>query len=346
MNPKKPAGALPLKPSSGACPQGAIDESTHCGTAVFLTVMNSSQGLAMSKPKVNSEEFKKLLDRIKVWAVQAMFSDDDLLEQLVLKGGNAMALVHQISARSSVDLDFSLQQDFGDDFSNIEERISRVLTETFRSNGFEVFDFKMLEKPKAISDDMKHFWGGYGLEFKLASADVYSQYSSNLDELRNRAINLGQGPKFLIDISRFEYVGGKQKVDFDGYVIYVYSPEMIVCEKLRAICQQLPEYGPIIKRGRPGSARPKDFVDIFVLMDALKLDLTTETVRETLVSMFAMKMVPMEFLGKVPDSYEFHLTGFSSVKDTVASDFKLEAFDFYFKYTLTLIDQLKPFWHK
>lgn len=47
-----------------------------------------------------------MLDRIKILAVQAMFSDDDLLEQLVLKGGNAMALVHQISARASVDLDF------------------------------------------------------------------------------------------------------------------------------------------------------------------------------------------------------------------------------------------------
>lgn len=312
----------------------------------FRVAMNSDQEYEMNKPKPNAVDFKKLLDRIKIWAVQAMFSDDELLEELVLKGGNAMALVHKISARSSVDLDFSLKQDFGGDISKIGERISGVLSETFRANGYEVFDFKMLEKPKAISDDMKHFWGGYGLEFKLASADVFTQYSANLEELRKRAINLGEGPKFLIDISRFEYVGGKQRVDFDGYVIYVYSPEMIVCEKLRAICQQMPEYGPIIKRDRAGTARPKDFVDIFVLMDVLKLDFTTETVRETLVSMFAMKKVPLEFLGKVPDSYEFHLAGFSSVKDTVASDFQLEAFDYYFKYTLALIDQLKPFWYK
>jgi len=34
-----------------------------------------------------------LLDRIKLLAIQAMFLDDALLEQLVLKGGNAMALV-------------------------------------------------------------------------------------------------------------------------------------------------------------------------------------------------------------------------------------------------------------
>jgi Nucleotidyl transferase AbiEii toxin, Type IV TA system len=322
-------------------------EAQYLEATVLLRVtMNSDQEYEMNKPKPNVEDYEKLLDRIKAWAVQAMFSDDELLEELVLKGGNAMALVHKISARSSVDLDFSLKQDFGGDIAKIEARISRVLSETFRANGYEVFDFKMLEKPKAISDDMKHFWGGYGLEFKLASTDAFNQYSASLEELRKRAINLGQGQKFLIDISRFEYVGGKQRVDFDGYVIYVYSPEMIVCEKLRAICQQMPEYGPFIKRDRAGSARPKDFVDIFVLMDGLTLDLNNETVRQTLVSMFEIKNVPLEFLGKVSDTYEFHLAGFSSVKDTVASDFQLKAFDYYFKYTVALIDQLKPFWHK
>lgn len=302
--------------------------------------------LIMNKAKTPPENFKKLLDKIKIWAVQAMFSDDELLEQLVLKGGNAMALVHQISARASVDLDFSLRQDFDGDIAKAEARISRVLSETFRANQFDVFDFKMVEKPKAISDDMKEFWGGYSVEFKLAATDVYAEHSADLETLRRRAINLGQGTKFLIDISRFEYVAGKQKVDFDGYVIYVYSPEMIVCEKLRAICQQMPEYGPIIKRDRAGSARARDFVDIFVLMDTLKLDLMTETARETLVAMFDMKKVPLEFLGKVPDTYELHLAGYSSVKDTVSPEFQLKDFDYYFKYVLVLIDRLKPVWDK
>lgn len=300
----------------------------------------------MKNAKVSTEDSKRLLDRIKVWAIKAMYSDDELLEQLVLKGGNAMALVHQISARSSVDLDFSLQQDFDDDIATIEKRILEVLSDTFRDNGFKVFDFKMLEKPKSLSDDMKHFWGGYGLEFKLATLEVFAQYSGSIEDLRRRAINLGQGQKFLIDISRFEYVGGKQRVDFDGYVIYVYSPEMIVCEKLRAICQQMPDYGPIIKRERAGSARPKDFVDIYVLMESLKLDITTEAVRETLTSMFETKKVPLEFLGAVHSTYDFHLTGFNAVRDTVASDFLLHPFDFYFDYVLALIEKLKPIWHK
>ena len=300
----------------------------------------------VNKPKTSPEEFQTLLDKIKIWAIQAMFSDDELLEQLVLKGGNAMALVHQISARASTDLDFSLRQDFSGEIASVEGRISRTLLDTFRSNGFEVFDFKMVERPRAVSDDMKNFWGGYGVEFKLAMSEVFAAHSADLETLRRRAINLGQGTRFLIDISRFEYVAGKQLVDFDGYVIYVYSPEMIVCEKLRAICQQMPEYGPIIKRERAGSARARDFVDIFVLMNTLKLDLTTESARETLVAMFEIKKFPLDFLSKVPGTYEFHLAGYSSVQDTVSPEFQLKDFDYYFRYTLELIDQLKPVWHK
>lgn len=285
------------------------------------------------------------LDRIKIWAVQAMFADDELLEELVLKGGNAMALIHKISARASVDLDFSLKQDFGESTADVEARINNTLAETFREHGLEVFDFKMMEKPKAISDDMKDFWGGYAVEFKLATSDVFKEWSTDLDTLRRRAINLGQGTKFLIDISRFEYTDGKQAVDFEGYVIYVYSPEMIVCEKLRAICQQMEEYGPIIKRGRAGSARPKDFVDIFVLIDKLKLNLSNDKMRQMLVSMFEVKKVPLNFLANIRNTFDFHSAGFPAVKSTVAADFPLQDFRFYFDFTVDLVKSLEALWN-
>ncbi len=160
----------------------------------------------MKKSDLKAPDAAALLNKIKILAVQAMFSDDDLLEQLVLKGGNAMALVHQISARASVDLDFSLKQDFGDDVAGAEARIHKALTETFRASGYEVFDFRMIEKPRAISEDMRDFWGCYAVEFKLASADVFAEHHEDMEVLRRRAVNLGQGTKFLIDISRFEYV--------------------------------------------------------------------------------------------------------------------------------------------
>lgn len=307
---------------------------------------SASKGAAKAAGKASKgPSQQQLLDQIKILAVKAMFSDDELLDELVLKGGNAMALVHQVSARASVDLDFSLKQDFGADIAGAEARIRVALSKTFRENGYEVFDFKMIEKPRAISEDMRDFWGGYAVEFKLATSAVFAEHGNDVEALRQRAINLGLGTKFLIDISRFEYVEDKEPATLDGYTIYVYSPVMIVCEKLRAICQQMADYGPIIKRGRPGSARPRDFLDIFVLMDTLKLDLGAEKTHQILRSMFEIKKVPLALLGKVPDTYEFHATGFPAVEATVAPSFKLREFRFYFDYTLEIVDRLKPVWN-
>ena len=203
-----------------------------------------------------------------------------------------------------------------------------------------------METRNSAEKRLKDFWGGYAVEFKLATTEIYSEHSSDLDVLRRRAINLGQGPKFLIDISRFEYIEDKQHFDFDGTVIYVYSPLMIVCEKLRAICQQMVEYGPIIRRDRAGSARPKDFVDIFVLVNAIELDLTGEEMQKNLTAMFAIKKVPLTFLGLIPNYYQFHLAGFPAVKATVSPDFEIKEFDFYFNYVLDLVNRLKPTWNK
>lgn len=301
-------------------------------------------GMNREKPAAQASD-AGMLERIKILAVQAMFSDDDLLEKLVLKGGNAMVLIHRISARSSVDLDFSLEQDFGDDVAGVGDRIEKLLAETFKADGFHLFDFEMIEKPKAISEDMKHFWGGYELVFKLATAATYADYGGDMEALRKRALNLGRGTKFSLDISRFEYVEDKEPADLEGYTIYVYSPVMIVCEKLRAICQQMPDYGPIIKRARAGSARPRDFVDIFVLVEKLGVDVGSEKTQQILRSMFAVKKVPLQFLSKVAETYEFHAAGYPAVQATVDPGFDLKEFRFYFDYVLQLIERLKPVWN-
>jgi len=65
-----------------------------------------------------------------------------------------------------------------------------------------------------------------------------------LQKLRREAENVAPGHKktFEIDISKYEYCGGKTQKEYEGYKIYVYSLEMIIFEKLRAICQQTEEY--------------------------------------------------------------------------------------------------------
>ena len=41
------------------------------------------------------------LEAIKRTAIVAMFADDELMDVLVLKGGNAMDIVHQVNSRAS-----------------------------------------------------------------------------------------------------------------------------------------------------------------------------------------------------------------------------------------------------
>jgi hypothetical protein len=296
-------------------------------------------GVDVAKAKVDrkSEEIAAL-DRIKKLAVMAMFSDDDLLEELVFKGGNAMALIHKLTSRESVDLDFSLKHDFPDGVEAMTTRISAALLRTFRPAGYEPFDLKMEEKPAQISDDMAAFWGGYAVEFKLVTSKQFAAHKDNLEQLRREALSIGRGKKFIIEISRFEYVEDKQENELDGYRIYVYSPTMIACEKLRAICQQMEEYAPVVKRSdkRPGSQRARDFLDIHTLVDRLMLDLASPKAIDMIREMFKLKRVELSWLGNIEKYREFHRQGFPSVQATVSPGFELQSFDFYFDYVTAL----------
>lgn len=297
----------------------------------------------MSQSATASNELQ-LLEQIKRIGVMAMFSDDELFDHLVLKGGNAMDLIHRLSSRASVDLDFSMQHDFPEGIELFCRRVEHTLVKTFRQHGYEVFDVKMEERPENISKDMVDFWGGCKVEFKLIGADKFEKLFGDISELRKNALQIGQGKKFLIDISRFEYTLGKNEAYLEGYRIYVYSPEMIVCEKLRAICQQMPEYGPVIRRSRAGSARARDFLDIYVLINSLRLDISTEENRTILTEMFKVKKVPLPFLGLIKNYQEFHKVDFPAVVATVKVGMSIESFDFYFDFVLRLVDQLESLW--
>jgi hypothetical protein len=272
-----------------------------------------------------------------------MFSDDLLMERLVLKGGNALDLVHGVSARASVDVDLSIDGDFAsEERLSLRGRIERVLGDTFRPEGYQVFDVKFEEEPRGLTADLEHFWGGYSVEFKLIGLDRYEELRDNTELLRRNAVLLGKGSKFSIDISKHEYTAGKTRVDFDGFAVFVYTPEMIVCEKLRAICQQMREYGPVVKRDRPGSSRARDFIDIHTIMNAKEVDLATARNRELLAQIFAAKRVRLSLLRGINEYREFHRTSYSAVRDTVKAGVTLRAFDFYVDFVIDLVRQLEP----
>ena len=77
-----------------------------------------------------NDDSLEFLQRVRTLVVVAMFSDDVLMRRLVLKGGNLMDLVYDISARSSLDVDFSIDGDFPD-AANLASRVETALMSTF-----------------------------------------------------------------------------------------------------------------------------------------------------------------------------------------------------------------------
>ncbi len=289
---------------------------------------------------VDKTESDKIL-KIKRLVVIAMFSDDYFLERFVLKGGNAMDLILNVGTRASIDIDLSMESDFKpEELPAVRQKLENTLQNTFKPEYYRVFDVVCEPKPEPISPEIAGFWGGYDISFKLIEAAREKACAGNLDAMRRNAVKIGAKGKFEIDISRYEFCGLKKAHDLDGYRIFVYTPEMLVCEKLRAICQQMPDYGPVIKRSRPGTARARDFVDIHGIIEKFKLEPTTAGNLQLLKDIFESKRVPLEFLGRVGDFRDFHRGNFQAVKDTVKPGVALQEFDFYFDFIVELGQQI------
>lgn len=283
-------------------------------------------------------------NKIKRVAILALFSEKELSNALVLKGGNVLDLIYDINHRFSMDLDFSIEGDFRV-VRDVQEKLKQALESTFKKHGYEVFDVSLKECPPLVSDDMAHFWGGYKITFKVIRSTDFVLLSNNPDMLRMQALTLGkrQAKPFEIDISKFEFCEPKISASLDGKMIYVYTPEMILFEKLRAICQQLPGYSRIVNSPNR-RMRAKDFFDIHSVCNALNPDLTTARAGVLLGKIFQTKRVPLFFLSHIEESREFHRPDFRNVELTVKPGYELRDFDFYFDYVLEKADQLKPFW--
>ena len=291
-------------------------------------------------------DFLKLVRRL---VIVALFSDDELMERLVLKGGNLLDLAYGVSTRSSTDVDLSIDGDFGS-LDDLKIRVRKVLSITFGEHGYIVFDVTLTEEPPPRTNDaMKDFWGGYRITFKLADEDTFKKYENDPQRLRQRAKSLGQGDSkpFKIDISKHEYCDDKQSYFVDDVSVYGYSPAMTVAEKLRAICQQMPEYAPIIgRKNRGGALRARDFLDIYMVADKYSVDFDDEEFRQVVRKVFDVKRVPLELIGKIESTRDFHSHDFAGVEDTVYADVEIKDFDFYFDFVLEKVAALEALWHK
>jgi hypothetical protein len=282
-----------------------------------------------------------LIERIKRQAIIAVFSNDDLMDRLVLKGGNLLDLVYQISTRASKDLDFSMEGEFSS-VDELRTKLSPALTVAFREIGFEMFDLDITLQPPKLTEDRKHFWGGYRVYFKLIESEKARSFP-NEDSLRRNAVPLGSNnsTRFRIDISKHEYCPDRRQHTFDGYAIYTYSPSLFVAEKLRAICQQHLEYARQLQHNR--TARARDFVDICTVIDQIGINTTSKEFHNLVAKVFAQKMVPLTLLGRIEEDRDFHRPDFTSVVDTVKPGVQLRDFDDYFDRVVALAGQLESF---
>jgi predicted nucleotidyltransferase component of viral defense system len=299
----------------------------------------------MAKTKPDSSN---IFTTIKSIALKALFSDDELLDMLVLKGGNALTLIYKLINRASIDLDFSIQEKIKEqDFERIKERINKTLVNNFDENGYKVIDFDFRERPREANTKRPDFWGGYRIEFKVIEKSLYNQFNKDIEALRRNAAIIASGQQriFSIDISKYEYCITKERHEFEGLTIYVYSPEMIVFEKLRAICQQMEEYLQSVNANMKNSSeRARDFFDIYNIVNILGIEVVKEDSLEIFTNIFGMKQVQIGLLGKIGDTREFHKIGYSSLKDTVAPGDNLLVFDSYFDFVVDLGIKLKVLW--
>jgi predicted nucleotidyltransferase component of viral defense system len=294
------------------------------------------RGAAGRIPEQGGSSAVKIED-IRRTIVIALVSDDELMNTLVLKGGNALALVHKIGTRSSLDLDFSMESDFSDP-ERVKTRMQRALEREFRTLEIEVFDFQWKPMPSSKHPSTPAWWGGYQVEFKLTPAKL-ATITKGIQHKRATALTVDPGSQsrtFAIDISKYEYIAPKVAAELDHYTVFVYPPKLIVLEKLRAICQQMPEYSHLPPRQK--RPRPRDFFDIHSIATTEEIDLAEAKDAATLKLVFKAKEVALELLDKIKvrETYQFHDEGWQSV---IVSAKPQQEFRFYFEFVCNLVSR-------
>jgi hypothetical protein len=237
----------------------------------------------------------------------------------VLKGGNAISLVHRLSSRTSLDLDFSLERDFADP-EEAKTRMFKALRDRSFPLGFVVFDERFKARPGARGADPQKLWGGYRLSFKLIDRQKHAALGGDVEAIRRESLETGPEQRriFAVDFSSFEYCGGKTEVELDEYAFYVYSPPMIAVEKLRAICQQMPEY-TLRRRPQP---RARDFFDIHELIVNANVCFGSPENLALAERIFAAKRVPLELIPRIAAQREFHRPDWPAVQASVPAQLK------------------------
>ena len=131
------------------------------------------------------------LDWLRRNFIAALASDDVLDECLVLKGGNALSLIHGIGLRASTDIDYSIEATLHDPVG-FGRRAERALRERLETNGLVLFDWTFERRPKKGPDDSK--WGGHTATFKVIDKAAFDATRS-IEQLRRESIPVLPNPR-------------------------------------------------------------------------------------------------------------------------------------------------------
>lgn len=264
--------------------------------------------------------------------ITAVFSDDWLLQRLVLKGGNALNLVHGIGSRTSVDIDLSAPSDLGA-ADALSKRLEGHLMSRFRLAGFHLFDYQLIGRGRGK-------FAGYEVIFKIIPIERLRALTDDIEAMRREASEVAPRNlrNFKIQISLNEFCDAKSEFELEHYLIYVYTPEAIAIEKVRAICQQMPAY----QHKRP-TPRARDFYDIWAIESERSIDIAHYKYNWLFRAIFEAKDVPLEWIASIPETRPFHAEDWPSVVQSVGTR-ELQDFDYYFDYLCKKLDLLETLW--
>ena len=282
------------------------------------------------------------IQTIKEIALKAIVSDDELMDVLILKGGNALDIIHKMSGRGSTDLDFSSKKLYDkEEFERISKRINELLIIKFEENGFEIVDFEFENYRENMEEPLKQFWGGYSFAFKIIETSKFERLSGNIKYVRRNTIPLDKAHKksMRIEISPIEFCPDPERHELDDFEVNVYSTTLIAIEKLRAICQQMKEYASMVSSIHP-RARARDFFDIHLILTVTGADLTSETNLGLIKQVFHVKRVPIEFLKNLEEYRDFHKGDYNQLRDTLKPGTTLLDFDVYFDFVKLLSEKI------
>lgn len=269
-------------------------------------------------------------DAIRRAAIVALLADEALTD-MVLRGGQSMDAC--LPAHPSAAMRGSQGP------SAVQPRLEHALQSIFAMQGYRAFDTRLSPVPGPVADGPAQWPDGSGhrVEFTLLPLQQANLLQGDLRRMRREALSLGEGARFTLDISHRHL---PLHAPGSG-VIHVHVPLARVCEKLRAICQQMPAYRRFTMRAGPGTPRAADFVAIEALARSPDLALGTPAARQMLELAFFAQCVPLELVAGIQLTRSFHEPGFAQVRAALGPDAVLQEFGHYFDAVVEVIRRLR-----